>query len=171
MGFPAELRRTAIDDVALLSPGEETRLPMEIVLTGAAGKTFRLDVRSDKGAYTGQLAPEPWELLSPASMSAADFEGYRRRFSGLGEDSKTFPLAALGLLAGASVAAVEQEVAARFRRLFNLYTVQGAGCGEMLFAGSKKEMVKEERVLLSVLSTRYAALFACAVAPSLSFSS
>lgn len=154
VGFPAELRRTAVEDVQLLLPGQELRLPMEIVLSGVTGKSLRLDIRSDKGAFTGQLDPQPWDLLTPVVMSAADFENYRRRFAGLGEASKVFTLAALGVVAGSGGAQVEQELVSRFRRLFNVHIVQGAGCGELLLAGSKKDMVKEDKVLMTILSGR-----------------
>ena len=156
LGFPADLRRTALEDVQLLSPGQEMRFPMEVVLAGAAGKSFRLDIRTDKGAYAAQLTPEPWELVTPAAMSPTDFDTFRQRFSGLGESVKTFPLSSLGLGASAAggVAAVELELVSRFRRLVNVHTVQGPGYGELMFAGSKKEMGKEERVLLSASTTR-----------------
>ena len=131
---------------------------MEIVLTGSSGKVFRLDIRTDKGAYTGQLAPESWDLLSPFPMNTADFENLRKRFGGLGEASKTVLLASLGMSATADSSAIEQELMLRIRRLFNVYTVQGVGCGEMLFSGSKKEIIKEDKVLLAIISGRYVRL-------------
>ena len=152
MGIPAELRHTAVEEVQMLLPGQEVRLPMEIVLTGSAGKALRLDVRTDKGTYAGTLAMEGWELLTPAFMTAGDFDATRRRLRGLGETAKTLPLASLGLRGGVSA---EEELIARVRRLLNVHTVQGAGCGELMFAGVKREMTKEEKVLVTLVTTRF----------------
>jgi hypothetical protein len=37
VSFPADVRRTQIEDIAQLAPGQEVRLPLEIVLSGLAG--------------------------------------------------------------------------------------------------------------------------------------
>ena len=167
MSFPADLRRTTVEDVQILAPGQEVSLPMEIVLSGSVGKSFRLDIRTDKGTYTGALVPEAYELLSPLAMSAAEFDAYRRRFCGLNETTKSFARALLGLASAAGVSA-EEELLARVRRLLNVYCVQGAGEGELMFAASCRKSIMEEKVLVTVLSARCVMLLCL---PPLRFSS
>ena len=67
--------------------------------------------------------------------------------------SQTFALAALGLPADAP-GAVEQELIARVKRILNVFLVQGAGLGELLFAACSRKGMAEEKVLVTILSDR-----------------
>lgn len=125
---------------------------MELVMIGTVGKSLRIDIRSDKGAYVGMLAPDAWDLLSPVLMTCAEFDQYRRRFTGLCEASKTFPASTVAMVGGMNA---EEELIIRVKKMLNVYVVQGAGGGELLFAGSKKEMIKEEKVLMAIRWSRY----------------
>jgi hypothetical protein len=151
ISFPSDIRRTPLDDIAMLSAGQEMRIPMEIVFTGQAGKQIRVDIRSDQGAYVGLLIPEVWELLYPFQMTAPVFEEIRKRFTGICEASKVFTLSSLGL-EGFSEGDVESELIYRVKRNINVFVVQGCGVSELLFAGAYRKGMMEEKVLVSVVT-------------------
>jgi len=161
ISFPADIRKTQIEDIAQLNAGQQVTMPLEAVLAPLAGKQLRIDVRSDVGAFVGTLAPEPWELLFPLSLSPGDFDAVRRRLGGFGEASKAFPLASLGLSSSGSGggAAAELDLIARVRRLLNVYVVQGAGVGELMFAACMRKGMMEEKALVTVVTDAENATF------------
>ena len=140
-----------LEDTALLSPGQEVQLPMEILLTGLTGKSIRVDIRADIGAFLGTVQFEPFELLQPLAISSQQFEIVRAQLKGINESEKTYSLLALGVLAGDSL---EYQLMQLVQKLLFVHVVQGAGVGELLFAGAlKRSGYGEDRVLMTVLTT------------------
>jgi hypothetical protein len=57
--------------------------------------------------------------------------------------------------AGADDAEKEEVLRRRVRSALNVFEVQGAGCGEMRFAGSVRKGQTEQKLLISVVFGRY----------------
>ena len=114
-----------------------------------------MDVRSDLGAFVGTLAPEGWEILFPLTLSSTDFASHKRRLGGLQMASKSFPLLSI-LPASAERGAfdTEMELIQVVKKMLNTFLVQGAGVGELLFAGCSRKGMMEEKVLITVTSDR-----------------
>jgi hypothetical protein len=115
-----------------------------------------VDVRSDVGAFVGTFVPEAWEVLFPSIISPLDFAGLSKRLGGFGEAKKSFPLSLIvpsssGESNGMSV---ETILISRVKKVLNVYLVQGAGVGELLFAGCSRKGMMEEKVLVTVISDR-----------------
>lgn len=119
------------------------------------GKQLRVDVRSDLGAFVGTLAPESWEILFPLTLSSTDFATHKRRLGGLQTASKSFPLLSI-LPASADRGAfdTEMELIQVVKKMLNTFLVQGAGVGELLFAGCSRKGMMEEKVLITVITDR-----------------
>lgn len=116
-----------------------------------------MDVRSDVGAFVGTLTPECWEVLFPITMSASDFATQKKRMGGFGMASRSFPLSSiLGPSEGQGAVGTEIELVQKVKKMLNVFSVQGAGVGELLFAGCSRKGVLEEKVLVTVTSDRYA---------------
>ena len=116
-------------------------------------------MRSDVGAFVGILAPEAWELLFPLNLSPQDFASNKKRLGGFGMASKSFPLQLIlppSPTDGSDRAfGVEMELIQRVKRMLNVFLVQGAGVGELLFAGCSRKGMMEEKVLVTVTSDRW----------------
>jgi hypothetical protein len=116
-----------------------------------------VDVRSDVGAFVGILAPEAWELLFPLNLSPQDFASNKKRLGGFGMASKSFPQQILPSSLSAESGTpfgIEMELIQRVKRMLNVFLVQGAGVGELLFAGCSRKGMMEEKVLVTVTSDR-----------------
>jgi hypothetical protein len=158
IGFPADLRKTPIEDVAMLAPGQELKIPAELVLTSQASKQMKIDIRSDQGTYTGTFTPETYDISYPLiNMTSSDFEGLRKRLSGFSETSKSFPLSCLGLSSVANISNIsnisniEVELIIRIKKIINAFVVQGAGVGEMMFASAYRKGMAEEKILITTV--------------------
>lgn len=117
-------------------------------------------MRSDVGAFVGTLTPECWEVLFPITMSSNDFATQKKRMGGFGMASRSFPLSSiLAPCEGRGAVATEIELVQRVKKMLNVFSVQGAGVGELLFAGCSRKGVLEEKVLVTVTSDRYTASF------------
>jgi hypothetical protein len=158
ISFPSELRRTQLEDVAQLNIGQEVKLPMEVVLSGAAGKSHRVDIRCDVGAYVGVFIPQAWDLLIPLAMTSSEFENSAKRMMGLSENTKTLSLSSLKLSClaegGIGVGGVEPELINRTMSLLNVYLVQGAGVGELMFSALLRKGLQDEKILVRIISDR-----------------
>ena len=133
-----------------------------------------MDIRSDMGAFVGTLLPEAWEVLFPINISPQEFLTLKKRLGGFGEASKSFsldsilssssPLSPSGGPSGPSgggvsggrrdAAFAEMELIQRVKKMLNVFLVQGAGVGELLFAGCSRKGMMEEKVLITVTSDR-----------------
>ena len=101
------------------------------------------------------LALNDWDLLQPvAAMQSAEFEIFRARLGGYSEICKTYPLSALRLSKDSPHGDREMELLMRVRCALNVYLVQGAGLGELMFAGAVRKGLTEHKLLLTVLSNR-----------------
>ena len=119
------------------------------------GKQIKVDIRSDRGAYVGLLTIFDWDIITPCSISSHEFESARKKLVGFNEVSKSFALDALHIPAHCKIsdsADVEIELISRVKRLFNMHLVQGAGVGELMFAGVIRKGFLEEKVYLTVLT-------------------
>ena len=151
LGFPMDLRRTPVDELPLLAPGQEVVVPCEMALQPFVGKQVKVDVRSDQGAYTGTLSPEMHELLSPLRLSPADFSAAKKKIGGFNEVTRMVPVASLSGAQAAhksDVSLVEELVISGVRQLVNVHVCQGSGTGELLFAGSFRKGAVDEKVLI-----------------------
>lgn len=152
ISFPADVKRTAVPDIATLAPGEEVQVPMEIVMSALSGaaKQVKVDVRCDQGAYVGIFSINDWDLMTaPSSMPSADFEATRDRLKGFRELSKEYPLDTFNL---SGVEDIEMELIKRIRGELNMLLVQGAGLGELMLAAVLRKGFVEEKVLVTILS-------------------
>jgi hypothetical protein len=169
VGFPSDVRKTNIQDIPMLAPGQEVYQPMEIVLTAFAGrlcpffvfpffdscccctlgKQMKVDIRSDQGAYVGLFPVNEWDIMTPVEMSSNEFESVRERYRGLKECIKSFPLTSLNI---EYTEDMELLLMNRIRKDLLMYLVQGAGVGELMFAASIRKDFVEEKILLTVLS-------------------
>ena len=137
-----------------------------------------MDIRSDMGAFVGTLLPEAWEVLFPINISPQEFLTLKKRLGGFGEASKSFSLDSIlssssplspsggpsgpsggGVSGGVSggtrdAAFAEIELILRVKKMLNVFLVQGAGVGELLFAGCSRKGMMEEKVLITVTSDR-----------------
>eukprot|EP01034_Spumella_vulgaris_P021954 gene21954-28034_t len=150
VSFPQDLRKTAVPDIPLLGPEQEVQIPMEMVLSGVASKQVKADIRCDQGAYVGLLVINDWDLLLPYQTTSADFEVLRKRLSGFNEVTRMYPVDSLNLPQGDN-ADTELELISRVRRIANMYLVQGAGVGELMFAGSIRKGTVEEKAYITIL--------------------
>jgi hypothetical protein len=151
VSFAADVKCTAIPILPQLAAGEESRQSIEILLTGFAGKNVRVDVRSDVGAYTGSLSVDAMDLLNPLPMSSRDFESYRSKLKGINEAERSYPLTSLGLRASLDL---EDKVLQLMKKLVNVYVAQGPGSGEIYLAGFLRKAGVDDKVLLTVTSSR-----------------
>lgn len=122
-----------------------------------AGKQLKVDVRCDKGGFTGLLVVQDWDLLQPLHLRSEDFEAARSRLGGLSEVLKTQPAQALGLTESTPLGygGVETQLAARVQAALNVYLVQGPGLGELMFAGSVRRGLSDNKLLITLLTHRY----------------
>ena len=147
--FPTDLKRTNIEDVALLTPGQELKIPLELQLAPFVGKQIKIDVRSDQGSYVGSFTPEPYDLIVPLHLSVTDFTSNRSRLGGFNEGSKTYSLESLGF-ATSPVDKIENILLTKIRSVLNMNVVQGKGMKELMFAGSVSKGAIGEKVLISI---------------------
>ncbi len=148
--FPTDLKRTNIEDVALLTPGQELKIPLELQLAPFVGKQIKIDVRSDQGSYVGSFTPEPYELIVPLHLSITDFTSHRSRLGGFNEGSKTYSLESLGFATASAVDKVENILITKIRSVLNMNVVQGKGMNELMFAGAVPKGAVGEKVLISI---------------------
>ena len=112
---------------------------------------MKIDIRCDKGAYTGSLSVNDWDIMQPLSLTPSDFDRARKRLTGFSEVRKSYSLESVGLLPDSA----EDDTLARVQRFLNIFVVQGAGVGELLFAGAiRKGLTVEEKVLITILFQR-----------------
>lgn len=154
--FPAEVRRSMQEDVAVLAVGAEAKVPIELSLLPQSGRQpLKVEVRCDKGTYNSWLQVEPWVLISPVALTAAEVGANRSRLGGFCESS-----ASLTVPSDGSVALDESSIGKKVRRLVNLFHVQGYGVAtasqEIIFTGSafKGHNVQEDRVILGIQVAR-----------------
>lgn len=92
INFPSDLRRTPLEDIPLVSPGETIRLPVEMILRPIVGRSTRIIITSDRGQFNADLLIEMWELLSPSLISNFDFESITKRMGGFCHNTTTMNL-------------------------------------------------------------------------------
>lgn len=119
-----------------------------------SGKQLRVDIRCDAGTYVGAYVPDAWDLLVPTNLSYADFDTARKRLTGFSEVVKSFPAMSLNLPSDGG--SVEPILISRVKRMLNVFLVQGAGLGELMFAACARKGMMEEKVLVTVTSDRWA---------------
>lgn len=113
---------------------------------------MKADIRCDQGAYVGLLIINDWDLLLPYQTTSAEFEVLRKRLSGgFNEVIRAYPLETLNLFQGTN-ADTELDLISRVKRIVNVYLVQGAGVGELMFAGSVRKGLVEERAYITIVS-------------------
>jgi len=159
ISFPADIKRTQIEDIPLLQPGQEVHIPMEILLQGSIGKQIRLDIRSDLGAFIGLIQFEPYEAIIPFDITTNDFETIRSQLLGLNENEKQIPVQNINIYTTSS--SLEFEIMQIVKRLVNVYVVQGAGLNELLFAGIIKKGYNDEKVLITIKITSDKVILKC----------
>ena len=115
---------------------------------------MKVDIRSDKGAFAGLLALNDWDLVQPLIMKCADFEAVRGRLGGFSEICKSYPIDALKLSGNSPAGDNEMELLMRVKCALNMYLVQGAGLGELMFAGAVRKGLQEHRLLVTILTNR-----------------
>lgn len=89
LGLPGDIKRTSIEDIAKLTPGESVVLPLEIMTSGLPGASIKFDVSSDRGTYKGSLSLDPWDTITPAPMSIEHFEEAKKRLRGFSETTSS----------------------------------------------------------------------------------
>lgn len=151
MSFSADVKCSPIPVLPQLSSGEEYRQSIEILLTGMAGKNIRVDVRTDMGSYTGTLSVDAMDLLNPFPMSLRDFESYRNRLKGINEAERSYSLSSLGLKADADL---DYDTMHIMKKLVNMYVIQGPGSGEMCLSGFLRKAGVDDKVLLTVTTSK-----------------
>lgn len=106
------------------------------------------------GAFVGVLPINAWDLLQPARMQCSEFEAARSRLLGFSQQTRDFPIALIDIGAGrGSVSEVDLMVFVQ--RSLNVFLVQGAGLGELMFAGAVRKGLVENRAFITLLTTRY----------------
>ena len=166
VNFPGEIRRTPVEEVGILQPGESVRLPMEIVLRNSVGKSQRIAITCDRGQYNGELLVEPWELLSPLSLSKTDFLSLQKRMGGFSHNSASISLPQR-TIGGADFG---NWITTLLLTKLNLSQVQTGALidnlsspassagdpheSEWRFSGFTQKEMREERVLISVGAQR-----------------
>lgn len=113
-----------------------------------------MDVRCDKGVFSGVLTASDWDLLQPLAMARGDFEYLRSRLGGLNEICRTDSTAALNLAGCTTQSGVENELLARVRASLNVHIVQEPGRGELMLAGCVRKGAVAHRLLLTIVSQR-----------------
>ena len=112
----------------------------------------------------GTYLPEAWEILFPITISSSEFFAMRKRIGGFGEASKSFPLSVVmssssslkAVDVGAMNSSSEVQLIGIVKKILNVFLVQGAGVGELLFAGCSRKGMMEEKLLVTVTSDRFA---------------
>jgi hypothetical protein len=156
VNFPSDLRKTSMPEIPILAPNQQVVVPLEVVLGPLAGKQLKVDIRCDKGAYAGLLPVHEWDVMQPLVMTAQEFDKARSRLSGnFTEMTKTYTFASVGVTDNSSSNGngntCEEELLQIIKRALNVFVVQGAGVGELLFSGSvRKGLSVEEKVLATV---------------------
>ena len=87
-------------------------------------------------------------------MKSSDFEAVRSRLGGFSEICKTYPIQALKLSDNSQYGDREMELLMRVKSVLNMYLVQGAGLGELMFAGAVRKGLQEHRLLVTILCGR-----------------
>jgi vesicle coat complex subunit len=168
VNFPGDIRRTPVEEVGILRPGESVRLPMEMILRSSSqGRvSHRIAITCDRGQYNGELIVEPWELLSPLSLTKHDFVSLQKRMGGFSHNSATLslPQKTIGeadfgtwittlLLTKLNLTQVQSGALVE-----NLTAAAAAGGeaneSEWRFSGFTQKEMREERVLISVGAQR-----------------
>ena len=108
-----------------------------------------MELRCDKGTFSGSFSPESWELLIPFAITPDEFLATRSKLAGFQETSKVFPISCLGDLSGSGGDPL-QEISSRVKRLINVRHVQTTPMGEVYFASCARKVLSEEKVLISV---------------------
>jgi hypothetical protein len=166
ISFPIDVKRTSIDDIAILNPNEERHIPIDMVVS-APNKSYRIDLSTENGSFSGTFSFYSFDLFYPLTTTLAEFNSTRQtllRMSAIGECTKAIPISSIaGMVSGNSIASLqmdrlELEILRRFKRLVNAYLVQGpAGDGsrDMLFvaASRRKGIAVEEKLLVTVKVT------------------
>lgn len=118
-----------------------------------------MDIRSDVGAFAGIFLPEAWEILFPSVITSSEFSTMKKRMGGFGEASKSFSFDVIMSSSSASKMAGggtfgEVQLIGIVKKMLNVFLVQGAGVGELFFAGCSRKGMMEEKVLITVTSDR-----------------
>jgi hypothetical protein len=155
--FPSDLKRTSIEDIAVLNPNEERQVPIEMVVSADKSKSYRIDLSSDTGSFSGSLSFYSFDLFYPSAATLIEFNSLRQsltRNSAMGECVKTIPMSVIG---GSNIPMeqLEAEIFRRLQRLLNAYLVQGpAGDGSrdiLLSAASRRKgLAMEERLAVTI---------------------
>lgn len=118
-------------------------------------KQFKLDIRSDQGAYTAIFTLQDWDLIRPVMMTTSDFEALRGRLKGFSEVTKVYTFDQLNLQT-LSVDSMSEEIIRRIERDVHIHVVQGGDSEEqqeIMLAGAlrKNTAMVEEKVMISIL--------------------
>ena len=121
-----------------------------------------MDIRSDKGASAGLFTIQDCDLLMPLFIQPSDYITLRSRLGGFSESVKTFPLSSVGMSStshsnrdttNGGCAGVELTLLHRTLSALHMHTVQGAGKGELMLAGSVRKGLSEHRLLISMVTS------------------
>lgn len=112
---------------------------------------MKVDIRCDQGAYVGLLVINDWDLLLPFTTTSSEFEVQRKRLGGFNEIVKAYPTSAFQF-SNEDIADNELELISRVKKVVNVYLVQGAGVGELMFAGTVRKALVEEKVFITILA-------------------
>jgi hypothetical protein len=159
INFPTDIKRTTNPEIPVLTPLQETCVPMELVIpTTQTGKPIKLDIRNDQGVYAANYLVNDWDLLmipppNSSLLLANEFEIIRNRLKGFNEVSRAYSIDILNLVlpTDSSREDYELEIIQRLQREVNMYVVQGVGVGEILFAAIYRKGFVDEKVLLTIL--------------------
>ena len=155
INFPADLTRTYIDEIAIVDGNQTVHRMIEMALGSYSGifyllpnlelihhcigRSIRVDIASDSGAFSGSLSIEPQELLSPVGMSEDSFNAMKQRLSGgFTEASRELTLSNLTM----------NDVSKGIRSLLNVVEITKTSTSSK-FCGCLRRGMSEDYVLIS----------------------
>merc|ERR1711871_199399 len=146
--IPSEMKRTpSLDEIPLLTPGQEYVYSVEMVLSGVVeGKKQPLIITCDRGTYNTTWTPEMVDLLSPLAVSTDEFLAARGRLTSFHEVRRAFDVSLLRNHSGDIIAELSNKV----RRVMNTRHVSTTQEGEILFASCFRKGMTEEKVLVTI---------------------
>ena len=146
--IPSEIKRTpGLDEIPMLSPGEEYVYSVEMVLAGVVeGKKQPLIMTCDRGTYNSSWTPEMVDLLSPLAVSVDEFLAARGKLTSFHEVSRAFDVSMLSCTTSDLISEISNKV----RRIMNTRHISTTQEGEIMFASCFRKGMSEEKVLVSI---------------------
>ena len=145
--IPSEIKKAPqIEEIPMLSKGQEYTYTMEMVLQGFEGKALQINATSDRGTFNAVFTPETSDLLSPLVLSPDEFLAARSKLTSFHEVSRVFETSSIL----SSSSEIVSELISRVKKVINTRHVVTTSTSDIYFGSCLRKGMTEEKVLVSI---------------------